>query len=85
MSAPFGSRLNYFFFAFWLFMAYAGWAIALGSLSALQHYENHSGLSDGTNGEAILYGLHDASVSTALMRTGMSLVQAGPSSPTSPT
>ena len=60
MSAPLGSRLNYFFFVFWLFLAYAGFSIALGSLSALQHYENHSGLSDGTNGEEMLEHLHSA-------------------------
>ena len=52
-SAPFGSRLNYCSFAIWLFLAYAGWAIALGSLSALQHYENNSGLSDGTGGGSL--------------------------------
>lgn len=42
-------------FSLWLFLAFAGFAIALGSLAALQHYENHTGLSvtrnpfDGTH------------------------------------
>lgn len=39
--------MNYAVTSLWLFLAYAGWAIALGGLSALQHYVNDSGSNGG--------------------------------------
>ena len=54
LSSQVGGPANYSYFSFWLFIAFAGWAISLGSLSALQHYENRSGLSDGPGG-ALLF------------------------------
>jgi hypothetical protein len=47
MSGQFGGVVNYTIFSIWLFMAFAGFAIFLSSLSALQHYENETGISDG--------------------------------------
>lgn len=55
LSSQVGGPVNYLFFCFWLFIAFAGWAITLGSLSALQHYENKSGLSDGGNGALLTF------------------------------
>ncbi len=46
-----GGVVNYAIFSFWLFISFAGWIIALSCLSALQHYENTSGLS--VDGEAM--------------------------------
>lgn len=50
LSSQVGGPINYSFFSFWVFMGFAGFAITLGSLSALQHYENKTGLSDGPTG-----------------------------------
>ena len=37
--------MNYAFFSVWLALGFSGWIIACSGLSALQRYENHSGLS----------------------------------------
>ena len=55
LSSQVGGPANYSYFSFWLFIAFAGWAISLGSLSALQHYENRSGLSDGPGGALLIF------------------------------
>lgn len=47
MSGQFGGAINYTIFSIWLFLAFSGFAIAMSSLSALQHYENETGISDG--------------------------------------
>ncbi len=39
--------MNYAFFSVWLALGFSGWIIACSGLSALQRYENHSGISDG--------------------------------------
>ena len=39
--------MNYAFFSVWLALGFSGWIIACAGLSALQRYENHSGISDG--------------------------------------
>lgn len=39
--------MNYAVTSIWLFLAFAGWAIALGGLSALQRYVNGSGSNGG--------------------------------------
>ena len=50
-AGPFTSQLggpvNYAFFSLWLALGFSGWMIACACLSALQRYENHSGISDG--------------------------------------
>ncbi|KAK9918602.1 hypothetical protein WJX75_005254 [Coccomyxa subellipsoidea] len=53
ISGQVGGPVNYAIYSFWIFISFAGWAIALGSMSALQHYENKTGISDGPNGWAI--------------------------------
>ncbi|KAK9818290.1 hypothetical protein WJX72_010161 [[Myrmecia] bisecta] len=40
-----GGVTNYALSVLWLFLAWAGWAIALGGLAATQHIENKQGLS----------------------------------------
>ena len=40
--------MNYAFFSLWLALGFSGWIIACAGQSALQRYENHSGISDGT-------------------------------------
>lgn len=47
MSGQLGGAINYSIFSLWLFLAFVGFAIAMSSLSALQHYENKTGISDG--------------------------------------
>ena len=42
-----GGLVNYIIFSFWIFVSFAGWIVALSSLSALQHYENDTGISAG--------------------------------------
>lgn len=37
--------MNYAFFSLWLALGFSGWIIACAGLSALQRYENHSGIS----------------------------------------
>ena len=37
--------MNYAFFSLWLALGFSGWIIACSGLSALQRYENHSGIS----------------------------------------
>ena len=37
--------MNYAFFSVWLALGFSGWIIACAGLSALQRYENHSGIS----------------------------------------
>ncbi|BDA49382.1 hypothetical protein COCOBI_13-4940 [Coccomyxa sp. Obi] len=53
ISSQVGGPVNYAIFSFWIFISFAGWAIAMSSMSALQHYENKTGISDGANGWAI--------------------------------
>ncbi|CAL8462068.1 g1599 [Coccomyxa elongata] len=54
ITSQLGGVVNYAIFSFWLFISFAGWIIALSCLSALQRYENNSGLSvDGGSGWAI--------------------------------
>lgn len=47
ISGQVGGPINYAIFSFWIFMSFAGFAIAMSSMSALQHYENKTGISDG--------------------------------------
>jgi hypothetical protein len=47
LSGQLGGAVNYSIFSLWLFLSFAGFAIFMSSLSALQHYENETGISDG--------------------------------------
>lgn len=55
ITSQLGGVVNYAIFSFWLFISFAGWIIALSCLSALQRYENDTGLS--VDGKAVLMPL----------------------------
>ena len=45
ISSQLGGPVNYAFFSVWLALGFSGWIIGCAGLSALQRYENHSGIS----------------------------------------
>ena len=45
MTSQLGGPVNYAFFSLWLALGFSGWIIACSGMSALQRYENHSGIS----------------------------------------
>lgn len=51
-----GGLVNYIIFSFWIFISFAGWIVALSCLSALQHYENDTGISAGETATTQLQG-----------------------------